>query len=139
MADWNHVSNVKLSKLSCTYMSVIIGNLCYINYTGETDQAGLCTALDPISFRWESFALQLGLPYNTIQKIKAKSIPYDPTNCLNEVLSEWLDDNYEETQHGHQSWRKVCEATANKAGGNNKGLAIKIAEQHLAEEEQLGY
>ena len=54
----------------------------------------------------------------------------DPKECLLDILCEWLNGNYDKKIHGHQSWRRLCEATASKAGGNNTELANKIAEQH---------
>ena len=116
-------------------------NLCY-NYTGTDDLSDLCTALTPITPRWESFAIQLGIPHATIKTIKKKN-NHDPTDCLNDALTEWLDGNYNIVRHGHQSWRKVCKETANKAGGNNNAQAKKIAaehpvQQHGAGQKQLG-
>ena len=108
----------------------------------DDDLADLRTALDPIAAKWDSFAIQLGLLYSQTEAIQREH--HKPAECLNNVLSEWLKGNYNKARHGHQSWRKVCKATANTAGGNNMALAIKLAEehpvqQHAAEEEQLGY
>ena len=135
--EWNHVSDDQLGKLAVyTHTSYVNRNLCY-NCTEKNDLADLCSALTPIASKWDSFALQLGVPHETTQTIEVKNF-HNPTKCLKDALSEWLDDNYDKTRHGHQSWRKVCKATANQAGGNNKALANKIAAKHPVQQHGAG-
>ena len=107
-------------------------NLSY-NYTEKDDQADLHKALTPIAARWDSFAIQLGILYETTQLIKRRNY-HDPTDCLNDALSEWLKGDYNKQRHGHQSWRKVCKETANAGGGNDMALAKKIAAEHPAQQ-----
>ena len=71
-------------------------------------------------------ATQFGLPQTTVKTVKL-IYPHDPKCCLRYVLDEWLEENYDTQQFGHPSWRRVCEVTAEPAGGGNKKLALEIA------------
>ena len=107
-------------------------------YTEEDAITELCKVLNPIKAKWESFATQLGILPDTTDDIKLKH-HHDSTLCLKGVLNTWLKGGYNIQKHGHQSWRRVCEATASSAGGENKKLALDIAAQHLqSKPEQTG-
>ena len=54
----------------------------------------------------------------------------DPEECLSSVLADFLKKNYDLTSHGVPSWRLIVAAVGYKAGGNNKGLALQIADNH---------
>ena len=106
--------------------------------TGENDIIELCEVLAPIKTKWECVATQLGiLPDKT--NIIGHKHSYDPTLCLKYVLQIWLIGDYNIQRHGHQSWRRVCEATASPAGGDDRKLALEIAAQHhQSKPEQTG-
>ena len=97
--------------------------------TGEDDITELCKVLNPIKAKWDCFATQLGILPDTTDDIGRKN-HYDSTVCLKDVLNFWLKGGHNIQNHGHQSWRRVCEATASPAGGDNKRLAQEIAAQH---------
>ena len=101
--------------------------------TEEDAITELCAVLTPIKAKWESFATQLGILPDTTDDIGLKH-HYNPTLCLKDVLNTWLKRGYNIRKHGHQSWRRVCEATASPAGGENKRLAQEIAAQHQAKQ-----
>lgn len=52
------------------------------------------------------------------------------TECLSDMLHSWLQQGYDTKKLGLPSWRLLCEAIHNPAGGDNPGLARKIAGQH---------
>ena len=88
--------------------------------------------------KWDYFATQLGILPAKINAIGRKN-HYVPTLCLKDVLSTWLIGGYNIQRHGHQSWRRVCEATASPAGGGDRILAHEIAAQHRqSKPEQTG-
>ena len=97
--------------------------------TGEDDITELCKVLTPIEAKWDCFATQLGILPSKTNAIGRKHY-YDPKLCLRDVLNIWLNGGYNIQKHGHQSWRRVCEATASPAGGDNKRLAQDIAARH---------
>ena len=91
----------------------------------------------PIEAKWEFVGIQLGIEDGTIEAIKLKN-GGDSTRCLKDVLSTWLNENYDTLKHRYPSWRRLCKAIANPAGGRNRALADNIAEQHKTSLEQ-GY
>ena len=106
--------------------------------TEKDDITELCKVLTPIEAKWDCFATQLGILPDKTDAIGRKHL-YDPILCLKDVLSTWLKGEYNIQKHGQHSWRRVCEATASSAGGENKKLALEIAAQHLqSKPEQTG-
>ena len=78
---------------------------------------------------WRGFggALRLSpISLNTIENDNK----FDPKACLYTVLSEYLNKSYDYSKHGNPSWRKIVEAISHRAGGDNKLLALRIAEHH---------
>ena len=94
--------------------------------TGPRDLPNVLRALTNIQYKWEFLAIQLGLPQKIIETAKFK-YPQDPNGCLMYVLKQWLQGNYDTEQFGYPSWRRVCEVTAETAGGDNRALAHEIA------------
>ena len=101
--------------------------------TEKDDITELCKVLTPIEAKWDCFATQLGILPDKTDTIGRKNLK-NPTLCLQDVLSTWLKGDYNIQKDGHQSWRRVCEATASRAGGDNKRLAQEIAAQHRADQ-----
>ena len=82
-----------------------------------------------IRAKWELLGIQLGIDNGTIAAIKLEN-GGDPTLCLKDVLSTWLNENYDTQRHEHPSWRRLCKAIASPAGAGSHSLADDIAEQH---------
>ena len=81
--------------------------------TEKDDITKLCEVLAPIEAKWDCFATQLGILPDKTSTIGRKN-QYDPTLCLKDVLDTWLNGGYNIQKHGHQSLRRLCEATATK-------------------------
>ena len=90
-----------------------------------------------IQANWEFVGIQLGIGNGKIEAIKLKN-GGDPTRCLKDMLSAWLNENYDTQRHGYPSWRRLCKAIASPAGAENQSLADDIAERHKTSLEQ-GY
>ena len=101
--------------------------LSFTHTTEPWDLPNVHRALIGIQHHWECTATQLGLPQTTVETAKHIYHDHDPKRCLKYVLDEWLKGNYDTQQLGHPSWRKVCEVTAEPAGGDNRALALEIA------------
>ena len=80
----------------------------------------------PLSARWKSFGLALGLHPDVLNRIECDHKKVD--DCLQAVLQEWLSTV--ETLRGPPSWDLLVSAVANPAGGNHQALAKEIAERH---------
>ena len=60
-------------------------------------------------------------------------------DCLINVLTNWLNRNYNADKFGEPSWRRVVEVIANPAAGNNTEHAKSIAYAHRRKCNYQGY
>ena len=47
-----------------------------------------------------------------------------------EVLTQWLKKTYNVKRFGEPSWKLLVKAVSDQAGGNDRALAEKIAQNH---------
>lgn len=109
----------------------IIATSVYHNYAlikGIEDLYDVTTALNDVANRWKYIGLALRLHNPDLNKIEAggKSV----TDCLTDMLEQWLNQNYDVGKHGKPSWQMLEDAVRAKAGGNNPALAEKIYEMY---------
>ena len=78
--------------------------------------------------KWGQLLVGLGLSYWQWTTIKADCM--DARSCLQAVLLVWLSKNYNFKKYGPPSWRTLVKAVADRIGGENVALALKIAEKH---------
>ena len=79
---------------------------------------------------WKPLGMALRLKPAELDRISLTNAT-DPFECLTNMLRAWLQQRYDTKRFGQPSWRLLCQAIHNPAGGNNPGLAKKIAERHL--------
>ena len=79
--------------------------------------------------KWHSLGLSLRLKAAELDTISSKNHT-NPTECLKDTLLTWLQERYNINKFGPPSWRMLCRAISNPAGGNNPALARKIEEHH---------
>ena len=53
-----------------------------------------------------------------------------PRECLSEMLTCWLNRNYNVERFGEPTWRAVVKVVAHTAAGDNHALALTIARKH---------
>lgn len=82
-----------------------------------------------VSSKWKLIGTIFRLRQEKLEQIDI-ACSENPEECLLEVLKEWLRRNYDVARFGEPSWRKVVEALASPAAGNNKALALSIASEH---------
>ena len=73
--------------------------------------------------------MTLGLKDSTLSIIKENN-PSSVEQCLLDSIKQWLQCNYDVKRHGPPSWRVLVAAIDDPAGGHNRALAMKIAEDH---------
>ena len=78
---------------------------------------------------WTDLLAGLRLPPSQVSIIKAKHVG-DTRSCLEAVLRVWLLKSYNVDKHGPPSWRTLVKAVADRIGGSNVTLALKIAGNH---------
>ena len=105
----------------------VLQAVCFIN-AEESDLSAVHSAVSSVGDRYSTLATQLGLSPNTVG-VAERECP-TVSERLQRILLEWLQGNYDTKLHGLPSWRLLCTAVAREAGGRDKRLASKIANQH---------
>ena len=77
--------------------------------------------------RWKHIGLALRLDPSQLKKIEKEN--GDLEDCVTEILTPWLNKNYNTERFGEPSWTLLAEAVASPAGGNNTALAPEIAKK----------
>ena len=54
----------------------------------------------------------------------------DPSACLRQGLTHWLQGHYDVKKYGPPTWRLLVDAVANSAGGDDYALAWEIKRCH---------
>lgn len=99
--------------------------------SGKDDFRDLQRTLYNIASKWKRIGVTFGLDPDKVKEIEDKY--RDPWERLCEVLMEWLKCNYNTEKFGEPTWRRVVEEVASPCGGNDKALAMKIANEHQCE------
>ena len=84
--------------------------------------------LQPQIIRWKHIGLALRLDPNQLKKIEVENRGLD--DCLIEMLTLWLNKNYNTERFGEPSWELLAKAVGDPAGGNNSRLADEIRQRH---------
>ena len=84
--------------------------------------------LEPVAERWKHIGLALRLDPNQMKRIKKENV--DLEDCLTEVLTLWLQRNYNTQQFGEPSWEMLAGAVGHRSGGNNSAFAEEISRRH---------
>ena len=77
--------------------------------------------------KWKSIGLALRLTPDLLNTIGTKE---NMTDCLLEVLTQWLKKTYNVKWFGEPSWKLLVKAVSDPAGGNDRALAEAIAQKH---------
>ena len=56
----------------------------------------------------------------------------DMKTALQEVIMQWLKQNYNVPKFGEPTWRMFVKAVAQRSGGGDRALARRIAKNHPA-------
>ena len=96
-------------------------------WIGTDDLYDIYSELLPVANKWKNIGLALRLSPNSLNTISTKE---DVTDCLREVLTQWLKKTYNVKRFGEPSWELLVKAVSDQAGGNDHALAEKIAQNH---------
>ena len=97
--------------------------------SAEDDRFAVHAEVNSLSGKWRSMCCALRLRAAEEDAIASK-YPSNPSDCLREVLTKWLQKGYYYQKHGSPTWRMLVEAVAHPAGGNYVALAEEIARKH---------
>ena len=87
--------------------------------------------LEPVIDRWRHIGLALRLDPDQVKRIKKENS--DLEDCLTEVLTLWLQKNYNTERFGEPSWEMLARAVSDRSGGNDPALAGEISRCSLGE------
>ena len=110
---------------SYSFLSVKCNNL----FSDIYDLFDVKSEVLQVAPNWRGVGDFLRLNPALLATIKADN-PTSVQQCLNEVLTQWLQKAYNTDRFGPPSWKLLVAAVAHPAGGNNRALAEKIAEKH---------
>ena len=78
---------------------------------------------------WEPIGSLLGIHGDTLTAISNDNSA-SADKCLIDMVTCWLQHNYDTSCHGLPTWERLVQVIASPAGGNNATLALTIAQQH---------
>ena len=96
---------------------------------GEDDLIDVMEEVLGIAAKWNQLGMALRIKPADLDTISSKH-PNDPKECLRDMLLTWLRQRYDTKKFGLPSWKLLCQAVEKSAGGDDPGLARKIAEDH---------
>ena len=114
--------------MHCFYLDNCIDLMSFL-LVGEDDHFDILTEMMPVAGSWKTVGRGLRIEsgrLNTIQESNSGK----PKECLSEMLTCWLNRNYNVERFGQPTWRAVVKVVAHPAAGDNCALALSIAEQH---------
>ena len=78
---------------------------------------------------WEPIGSLLGIHGDTLTAISNDNSA-SADKCLIDMVTCWLQHNYDTSRHGLPTWERLVQVIASPAGGNNATLALTIAQQY---------
>lgn len=93
----------------------------------------LLKALVDVSAKWKVIGVAFRLKSGKLKEIAASNQTGNPSDCLYEVLVNWVNRNYNTERFGEPTWRRVVEVVADSSAGDNAALARTIAMDHQRE------
>ena len=82
-----------------------------------------------VATSWEPIGRLLGIHGDTLTAISNDNSA-SADKCLIDMVTCWLQHNYDTSRHGIPTWEKLVQVIGSPAGGNNSTLALTIAQQH---------
>ena len=83
----------------------------------------------PVAGSWKTIGRGLRIDSGRLNVIQQNNSG-KPKECLSEILTCWLNRNYNVERFGEPTWQTVVKVVAHPAAGDNCALALSIAEQH---------
>ena len=83
----------------------------------------------PVASSWKTIGRGLRIDSGHLNVIQESNFG-KPKDCLSEMLTCWLNRNYNVERFGEPTWRAVVKVVADPAAGDNCSLALSIAGKH---------
>lgn len=79
--------------------------------------------------QWKLIGVHFGLKLSKLNEIEEANRG-DFKKCFLDMVTNWLNRNYNVSKFGEPSWRRVVKVIASPAAGENAVLATTIAKLH---------
>ena len=106
-------------------------NNCSSSHTGEDDFFEIIELLQNEQARCYEIGTWLRLRQSLLKSIRAQTL-LDYAEALNQIITNWLQRNYNTMKYGFPTWKMLAEAVKAPNGGNKATLADEIARLHPA-------
>ena len=83
----------------------------------------------PVACSWKAIGTGLRIDSGRLNIIQHSNFG-KPKECLSEMITCWLNRNYNVERFGEPTWRAVVKVVAHPAAGDNCALALTIAGKH---------
>ena len=104
-------------------------NLVHLSLIGDDDLFDLLKEMTSIASSWKAIGIGLRIGFGRLETIQNDNAG-NSRACLSAMLTCWLQRSYNVGRFGEPTWRTVVKVVADPAGGDNRALALSIAEQH---------
>ena len=101
----------------------------FIVSVGQEDHFDILTEMMPVASTWKAIGRGLRIEPGRLEMISQNNSG-KPKECLLEMLTCWLNRNYNVERFGEPTWRAVVKVVAHPAAGDNCALALSIAGKH---------
>ena len=96
---------------------------------GEEDHFDILTEMMAVAGNWKTVGRGLRIDSGHLNMIQESNFG-KPKECLSEMITCWLNRNYNVERFGEPTWRAVVKVVAHPAAGDNCALALSIAGKH---------
>ena len=96
---------------------------------GSGDVLIVLKSITDVASNWKRIGGLLGIDDGTLTAISNNNSA-SADKCLIDMVTCWLQYNYDTLRHGLPTWEKLVQVIDSPAGGNNSALALTIAQQH---------
>ena len=96
---------------------------------GQDDRFDILTEMMPVASSWKAIGTGFRIDPGRLDTIHENNSG-KPKECLSEMLTCWLNRNYNVERFGEPTWRAVVKVVAHPAAGDNHAMALSIAKQH---------
>ena len=110
-------------------IGILLSGLCLTSHVGQDDHFDILTEMMQVASSWKAIGRGLRINPGRLETIYENNSG-KPKECLSEMLTCWLNRNYNVERFGEPTWRAVVKVVAHPAAGDNCALALTIAEQH---------
>ena len=103
--------------------------MVFFSCAGSDDKADILDELTDVQARYYEIGIMLRLKTSTLDGIRTRST--SDTMAMSSVIEEWLKGNYNTGRFGPPTWKMLVDVVAKPNGGNDNGVAEKLARRHV--------